>query len=457
LDPTIECSGDAIANGRAELARETDAWRQRAADWPAPVGVAVGNHPDVVSLFLALSQLGKPMVALEATRDIVGLAAACGLPTVVRRGSESSSVDDGSEPQHLEVEAAATPPGTVLVKRTSGSTGVPTGVCFDAPSLLAGVRQIAAGMDLSADDRVLLSIPLNHSYGFDNGVLSLAVLGTPLILQPSPLPRPMLRAIHDTEATVLPIVPPLVRALAHVRWPTHQLRRVISAGGRLPPQEASAFHRASGRPVHNFYGSSESGGLCFETDPLAAGSVGTVGQPLPGVEIKLAGGGETPGTVVASSAANRIGRLGSTERLEDRRVRPGDLAEWTEDGRLRLLGRADDVLNVAGRKVRAGEMEAALGALDGVSEAAVVAVEDAARGDLPIAFVVADRWPICSTRLPDRLMPRRLYRLDALPITARGKLDRADLRRRAQAAQRPSVGRNSSRARPVPTAEADDA
>jgi acyl-coenzyme A synthetase/AMP-(fatty) acid ligase len=96
------------------------------------------------------------------------------------------------------------------------------------------------------------------------------------------------------------------------------------------------------------------------------------------------------------------------------------------------VGRAADLLNVGGRRVSAAALEAALRGLDGVDDAAVVAVDDALRGDRVIGFVVGAAPVIDPARLPAGLAPRSIRRLDALPYTARGKLDRSALRRLAQ-------------------------
>ena len=114
-----------------------------------------------------------------------------------------------------------------------------------------------------------------------------------------------------------------------------------------------------------------------------------------------------------------------------RAVVTGDLARFTPDGRLRLIGRTADLLNVGGRKVAAVAVEEALRGLSGVADAAVVGVPDPMRGDRTVAFLVTDRWPIELGCLPGRLRPRELRRVERLPHNGRGKLDRAELRRSA--------------------------
>jgi acyl-coenzyme A synthetase/AMP-(fatty) acid ligase len=121
--------------------------------------------------------------------------------------------------------------------------------------------------------------------------------------------------------------------------------------------------------------------------------------------------------------------LGEATELVVRPVLVGDLAEWTREGRLRITGRAADFVNVSGRRVSIPAVEDSLRALDGVAEAAVLGTDDPVRGERLVAFVVGDLDRIDCTALPMGLGPRDIRRLDALPYTERGKLDRNCLRR----------------------------
>lgn len=444
-DEALWSRGEGLRLSFAEVEERVAAWREWLASARGPVAVATGNRAAFVEVFLALRGLDRVAVAMDgglATAEKIALCRGLGIPTLLDaagddgvRGARDLRIEEGVfrgvRRHELDVEPAATPEGTALVKLTSGSTGVPSGVAFDEPSLLAGIRQITAGMEITAADRVLVAIPLSHSYGFDNGVLSFAVVGTPLVLEPAIYPGPLLRAAVESGATFLPLVPPLARVLGESRWPTgHRLRRVICAGGVLPPATARRFHAASGLSVHDFYGSTETGGIAFERHPEAEAAAGTVGHPLPGVEIELG----ADGRVLVRSAANRTGLLGDASPVREP-VATGDTAEWTAEGRLRLVGRSADILNVGGRKVPAVRVEEALERLPAVLAAAVVGVDDAVRGERTVAFLVAERWPVDLRELPASLMPREVRRLERLPFTERGKLDRGRLRELARSAE----------------------
>lgn len=419
-----------------DLAAEVQSWRAHVpATGGAPVAVAVGNCAAFPALVLALWANGETVAALDGGLPALEKVALCrrlGLPLLLHRdpGLEGEPLADGVFLSRIpEAAVRPMPADTVLIKLTSGSTGEPLGICLSAAALAAGIAQIAAGMEITARDRMLIAIPLSHSYGFDHGVLSLAAIGTPLVLEPTYFPASLLAALAQSEATFFPAVPPMVRALADSEWPGDlALRTVISAGGPLAIEFAARFRERSGRAVHQFYGSTETGGISFERAPEDPAATGTVGFPLPGVDISL----DEQGTVLVASAANFQGHLGCSCRRPSP-VALADRGEWTEEGRLRLVGRTADLLNVAGRRVSATAIEAALRHLPGVREAAVVGVADAVRGDRIVAFLVGTRCPFEASRLPQGLAARDLRYVEALPFTERGKLDRKELRAWASA------------------------
>ena len=419
----------------AELVAESLRLATDLPDTRGAVALAVDNGL-VTPWFFALRAAGRPVALMDPQPTVDEKRQMCrrlGIETLIhcRDGEAELEAVPG-------VDLTAPLPGVEIVKLTSGSTGAPTGLCFAEEDLIQGFRHLADGMEIDGNDRVLVVIPLTHSYGFDNGLLSLALAGTPLILESRIFPRHLHRAIEAGEVTFLPLVPPLVGALGRVEWPRlPSLRRVICAGGVLAPDLAAAFHRASGLYVHNFYGSSETGGICFETRPEQAAAVGTVGSPLPGVDVRL----DAHGRAVVRSPANRRALWGAERLLRDdeRAVVTGDLAELS-GGRLRLVGRATRRLNIGGRKVAAEVVEAELRRLPGVDDAAVIGLADAMRGDRVVAFLVTGEWPIDLSSMSFRLRPRECRRVDELPVNARGKVDRRLLETwAAQPAGEPTV------------------
>lgn len=374
-------------------------------------GLVAGNSLAFVVRYFALRARGAAVLLTDDIK-IADAMAGC---VVSPEGILTTELPDPPAPP---------PAGTALVKLTSGSTLAPRGACFTEEALVAGIDQIARGMSLTPDDRVLISIPMSHGYGFDNGVLSLAAVGTPLVLQRDVMPQALLKTIREREITFFPAVPALIRALGQVAWPaSHPLKRVISASAPLSKEVADQFAKASGIRVQEFLGSTETGGISFETDP-AAGE-GTVGFPLPGVRIELVDGG-----VRVHSKANRFAML-PQQPVPDY-VETGDRGEWTPEGRLRLLGRTQLTANIGGNKVDLGALDAFFRGIPGVDEAAAVPMADPVRGERVVAFVESatlnqeQLMQRCREGLSPREVPAEI-RVMRLPRNARGKIDRAAL------------------------------
>ncbi|HXX95164.1 MAG TPA: class I adenylate-forming enzyme family protein [Planctomycetota bacterium] len=401
------------------------------------VALATGNTLAFVELFFALRRRGAAVLIVDDGHAAPGTLEVCramGAAGILHRQSSIAGVGLAGAPdpsvRWTELPGSAPPPGTAIVKLTSGSTLNPRGACFTEEALLEGIDHIVRGMSLTPRDRVLVSIPLGHSYGFDNGVLSLAAAGTPLVLQPDVLPTALLGTIRDRGITFFPAVPALLRALALAEWPRDlPLRSVISASAPMPAETEEAFRVASGLRIQQFFGATEAGGISFETRPDEPHARGSVGFPLPGVRIEL----HPEDGIRVHSAANRFAILPSREATPPH-VATGDRGEISPDGRLRLKGRIQVVGNIGGIKVDVGAIDEFLRTLPGVGEAAVLPVEDPVRGHRLVACVESDTQSpnslleLCRARLSAREVPSEIRVVDRLPRTSRGKLDRSALR-----------------------------
>jgi len=345
----------------------------------------------------------------------------------------------------LAAPAAPAPPtGAVLLKVTSGTTGEPRAVALSDDALESGVAQIVSTMGLVPGDRSLVTIPLAHSYAFDNVVLTLLLYGMPAVLARDLTPRRLLGVARDARATVLPTVPFLIDVLARSAdaRPLPDLRLVISAGAPLPVAARERFHAVFGLRPRTFYGATECGGIAFDRDGDATVPEGCVGTPLDGVRIEREDADEDGvGRVVVRSASVALGHhppspAGSEGDVE---LTPGvfrtaDLGRLDEAGRLHLVGRVRDVVNLGGRKVYPAEVERVIRAVPGVRDAVVFGVARSSVSDALRAVVAAEpsvtREAIaeaCAARLARFKVPRTIKIVSELPRTARGKLDRRKL------------------------------
>ena len=370
-------------------AQLTTAAVQRAATLPRGViPFALPNSADWFVQFLAIQHRGGIAVPLEAGRQLPALPA--------RRGIR-------------------------LIKTTSGTTGQFQPIHCTAANLLADGRHVCATMGIKPTDINLALIPLGHSYGLGNLVMPLIQQGTPVICAAAFMPRQILQFIERYRVTVFPTVPAVLRALVQLPHPPRPagLRLVISAGAPLPPELARQFHETFGVRVHNFYGASETGGICYDRTGRGRG----VGQPLRGVRVTLRKDGRV---TVASRAVVGTGRFVLADR-----------GEWSPRGDLLLTGRVGVVANIGGKKVAPAEIESALRQLPGVSDAWVTVLVDA-RGNDVLAAAVETRQTravveaALARRLPLWQLPKRLFLAAQLPRTGRSKLDTGGLRARLE-------------------------
>ena len=417
------------------------------------VALATGNHPATIAAWLACRRLGLALMPIDrgATDvEIRALTAAfgpCAFLTLTA-GETGEAVVPGAYLQTVEPSLAqpGAYEGAAVLKLTSGTTGHPRATWTTEEQLLADAAHIIEGMGIDPGDVQLAVIPLSHSYGIGNIVLPLLVQGTALVLRDSFVPHQLAADATATGARVFCGVPYMFEHfLQHptrAGWPP-SLGLLISAGARLDASVRHRFHAAFGVSIHSFYGTSETGGIAYETDELRGGRAedGLVGTALPGVSIELRGvdsGEPCDGQVHVRSAAVSSGYVGpgaGGEAFVDEGFLTGDIARLDAAGRLVLTGRVSSFVNVAGRKVQPEEVERVLRSMPGVADAHVCGVPDPTRGELLVACLVApgatpsifEVRQHCSARLSPHKVPRRLLLLDVLPRTERGKLDRRRL------------------------------
>jgi acyl-CoA synthetase (AMP-forming)/AMP-acid ligase II len=333
------------------------------------------------------------------------------------------------------VEEGFAPSGVVHVKTTSGSTGEARRVYFEAGHLVADCLQIQETMRLSKQVPNLAVISVAHSYGFSNLVLPLLLSGTPLIALTDPLPGTMRRAFATSGRVTLPAVPAMWRAWSQAGV-LHgaDIACAITAGAPMPLELETTIFENDGLKVHNFYGSSECGGIAYDATDLPRTSSELAGAPMSGVSLAVGLDGclEVRGPTVAR------GYDIDSDSLTAGVFRTSDLARL-DKGQVFLEGRLTDTIHVAGRKVSPQVIEAALLRHPGVRHCVVfgIASSDAARVEEIVACVntIDDVSPSVlqaglRKELPGWQVPRHWWQTEALLPDARGKFSRAVWRQR---------------------------
>lgn len=311
-------------------------------------------------------------------------------------------------------------PETALIKLTSGSSGVPQRVMCSAAQMIADGRHCASTMGIRPEDRQLGTLPLGHSYALGNLILPLILQGSPLYFCSEFTTTQVEVWIRDHQITVYPTIPVIIKLLAESPSITDlsSLRTLISAGAPLSPSLAQNFHRKFRIFVHNFYGSSETGGICYDRSGEAGISGRSLGTPLDGVDVTILENGQIQ--VQSAAVASQDG----TYSLED-------LGEMTADGEVRLIGRREEWVNIGGKKIRSGEISSRLSKLSSVSEVWTGKITRGDREWLKTIIVgnesAQEYRRQLTARLPSWKVPREIKVTDSLPRTSRGKLDRTKM------------------------------
>lgn len=327
------------------------------------------------------------------------------------------------------------PSGIAHVKLTSATTGPARLVLFTADQLAADAENIIATMGLTPDVPNLGVISLAHSYGFSNLITPLLLHGVPLVLVSSPLPENVRHAVAAHPAVVLPAVPALWRAWQEAGILSSRIRLAISAGAPLPLALEQSVFQAAQLKLHNFYGSSECGGIAYDATSEPRTEASVVGTPLHHVRLAVNAHGclEVRSRAVAQTYwPEPEAALGAGCFVTS------DLAQIT-DSTVRLSGRASDLINIAGRKLSPELIERALLQHPAVRECLVFGVPEAesARGESIVACVAGHTALEAETlkqfllrTLPAWQVPREWILRETLPTNARGKLSRAEWRQR---------------------------
>lgn len=418
------------ATGQIWTRRELD---ERAAAWAAEHGgflarrlvlFAEPNGPRWLQVFLGLRKAGAVPAAVEAAEPEEAQrsqAAAIGAAFRWSAGGLEATGAAGLVPRD----------GRGYLKLTSGSTGAPRALAFTDTQLLADGRQVCDAMGIRGTDLNYGLIPFGHSYGLGNLILPLLARGTAIVCGSTALPQAVAAEIEQWQPTVFPSVPAVLRALAGADIPAarlQSLRTVISAGSPLPPETAWAFQARFGRRIHNFYGSSETGGIAYDRSGAATLAGRSVGRPLRGVRLTFGRGGRF---TVESAAVATIGRPLRRGASGCGRHRPADLGRRAANGELVLVGRAGRMLKLAGRRLDPAEVERALRLIPGVREA--LAAPHPSRPETLAAVVATALTPaaVRAALLPALAawkIPRRIVVIPEFPLTPRGKPDSRRLR-----------------------------
>ena len=458
------------------------------------VALVMDRSVELAVATLAIIEAGGAFVPLDPRAPaarIAALAAAAGADlTLTRRslrplvGAPSAAVIMIDETDTVAAAPWPVPPGRssrlLYVMHTSGSTAAPRAVDVEHASSVDQVQRLAADLALGPTDCHVHTASLGFTLAVRQLVLPLCLGGAVVIAREAELADPLalLRAAKRAGATVLDLVPSLLRTIVaalralpateRAAFIPDRLRFVLTAGERLTAEIVAGWWSVAGTSARmiNLYGASEVGGSVawheVETADLDRASIpigrarsGTVLAILdpatPAVspiddgaigELCVAGPAVARGYVQpqAGGRARFVespGSLGDGAARHARWFRTGDLVRRAASGALELVGRLDEEVKIRGARVQPEAVEAVLGSVPGVTEVAVVAGTVAAAAVL-VAYVAGAVLPRDAalrervrSALPAVFVPAVFVRVTELPRLASGKVDRRALRERA--------------------------
>jgi long-chain acyl-CoA synthetase len=421
------------------------------------VVVLMENQPDVGVVYHAAWRAGAvvtPVIFLLPPEEVRRILVDCRASLVVTSDTFRSTVEGVADGIRVATpdELAAGDPAPIAARDdgdlaaliyTGGTTGRSKGVMLSHDNLWHAGR---AGHDhgyVPGIVRGLVSLPLSHAFG----LLVLAVglhsrePGRTVLMRWFD-PQAWLELAQEHRSQVSAVVPSMLQLLLAQPledYDLSELRYVVSGAAPLPPETASEFgRRVPGVELREGYGLSESTAI-VSGNPAGRGRPGSVGVPVPGVEVRIDAPPGEVGEICVRSPTVMVGYWdapeSTAETVRDGWLRTGDLGRLDQDGYLYITDRAKDLIIRDGFNVFPRDVEEALIEHPGVTSAAVVGRPDARRGEEVVAFVTGDVCPdelvaFAKQRIGGYKYPREVHVLDALPLTPIGKVDRKALRAR---------------------------
>ena len=334
----------------------------------------------------------------------------------------------------------AQPDDLAALVYTSGTTGRAKGAMLSHANLASNGLALQTAWGFSSDDVLIHALPIFHVHGLFVAVHCALLSGAPMLWLARFEEDAVLTALP--RATVMMGVPTYYgRLLADPRFTAQaagHMRLFISGSAPLLESAFDAFEARTGMRILERYGMSEA--QMITTNPLAGARLaGSVGFPLPGVSLRIAGDAET-GVVEIKGPSVTKGYWRNAEKTAQAFTRDGffitgDIGRKDAGGRLWLSGRANDLIISGGLNVYPKEVELVLDELPGVAESAVIGLPHADFGEAVVAVIAGegDEAAIVRAarlRLAAFKTPKRVIFVDDLPRNAMGKVEKAALRQR---------------------------
>jgi len=479
----LSFEGRSFTNAEQERSacRLANALRRLGVDAGDRVMVMLPNCPEVMQSYRAILKVGAvivPVIFLLGQREVAHIVADSGAKVIITSAAlldkVAGQMDAVPTLQHIllvdaggdgrvrslveetraEDERSATfergDGDLAVILYTSGTTGVPKGVALSHANLESNARAVAQLNELGREEWGVIVLPLSHSYGLT--VMNAGnLLGTRGVLLRWFTPADTLGAIEKFRAVAMSGVPTMFVYLLNYpeadRYDTSSMRLWGSGAAPLPLEIVEPFEKKFGGKLLEGYGLTEASPVVSAHRLSGVRKLGSVGQPIPGVEVSIQDESDRPlpvgetGEVCVKGPNVMVGYYKTADEtartIKHGWLHTGDMGRLDVDGFLYIVERKKDLIIRGGLNIYPREVEEVLYGLPKIAEAAVVGMADPVMGEEARAFVVLKEGQIatadeviafCRSRLAHFKCPKEVRFVDTLPKSPIGKILRKELR-----------------------------
>ena len=401
------------------------------------LGVYLANRIELIDIYVACVKLGVifvPINILYRDREIAHITgdaeprfmiSEAELPALMAEAEQASA-------ERPREDLDGDTPAAIIY--TSGTTGASKGAVLTHNNFAANTVNLLTMWQISDRDRFLLALPLFHIHALGNGLHCWLASGCRMRLLERFDHRTSLNEFRNFQPSLFFGVPTVYVRLLETppdvaREIGARMRLFVSGSAPLPMNVFDRFRQLFGQTILERYGMTETF-MNMSNPYVGERRAGTVGFPLPGISARIDDGELlVRGPNVFAGYWRRP--EASAAAFVDGWFRTGDLATRSDDGYYTLLGRRSDLIISGGFNIYPREIEELLLEQAGVAEAAVVGVADDVRGEVPVAFIVPDDGfdadaleRCCREQLASFKVPRRFVRVESIPRTALGKVQK---------------------------------
>lgn len=419
------------------------------------VAMLAWNAPELVELIHAVARIGATLVPLNARlragelafqlrdAEVALVVADAALAQTAREAAAEAGMPGpilfplGEEgPAGFEPAGVRNADDPFCIMYTSGTTGLPKGVVLTYGNFFASAAGSAFNLGVLPGDRWLACLPLFHVGGLSIIIRSV-LYGTAVVLHRQFDERAVSASLRNDRVTHISVVATMLQRLLDIDpRPCPPQLRVVLVGGGPVPQPLLERAAGLGYPVVQTYGLTETASQVATLAPAdAIARLGSAGKPLVTTRLRIDARPGEPGEILVAGPVVTPGYFRRPEAtaaaIRDGWLHTGDIGRLDDDGYLYVLDRRDDLIVSGGENVYPAEVEALLVRHPSVRDAAVVGLPDPVWGQVVVAAVVADgaidaaelrEW--IRARIAGYKVPARIEKVESLPMTASGKVQR---------------------------------